>query len=127
MPIVTGFEIYYYNISDDHNNSKTFENSILSFFVSLFLMFFLIFLVRCCVSLSKNYNRKYKFRKLHNLNVNRDGINSECPICFEPVTDKFVLECNHSFNKKCLQKWVETSIENNSFRCPLCNIDYNIN
>ena len=90
-------------------------------------MCLLIQFVRCCVYLSNTYNKKRQYRKLDNLNINREGVNEECPICLETVSDKFVLECNHSFNKKCLYNWVETSIQNNSFKCPLCNIVYVIN
>ena len=87
----------------------------------------LIQIVRCCVNLSRNCNKKNQYRILDRLNVNREGVNEECPICLETVSDKFVLQCNHAFNKKCFYQWVETSIQNNSFKCPLCNVVYTIN
>ena len=135
MPIIfvtsgAGFENYYLNVSDDHfhnEDKNNAENSFISFFVALILMCLLIQLVRCCVYLSKTYNKKHQYRILDNLNVNREGVNNECPICLETISDKFVLECNHAFNKKCFYQWVETSIQNNSFKCPLCNVDYEIN
>lgn len=136
MPIVfltnaVGLENYYLNISDDddiHNEDKSNpKNYIFSFFISIILMCSLIQLLRCCVYLSNTYKKKNQYRILDTLNVNIDGVNDECPICMETVSDKFVLECNHAFNKKCFYQWVETSIENGSFKCPLCNIVYTIN
>ena len=121
-------ENYYYNITnDDNNHSETIEQTLVSFFVSLCFMCLLIQIVRCCVNLSRNYNKKNQYRILDRLNVNREGVNEECPICLETVSDKFVLQCNHAFNKKCFYQWVETSIQNNSFKCPLCNVVYTIN
>lgn len=133
MPIVfvtnaVGLENYYLNISDDDINEDkgNAEKSFFSFFIALALMCLLIQIVRLCVYLSKKYNKKFQYRILDNFNVNNEGVNNECPICLETVSDKFVLECNHAFNKKCFYQWVETSIENNSFKCPLCNVRYNI-
>ena len=129
VPNAAGLEFHYYNISDDDNNhhGETIEQSLVSFFVSLCFMCLLIQIVRCCVYLSRNYNKKNQYRILDKLNVNREGVNEECPICLESVSDKFVLQCNHAFNKKCFYQWVETSIQNNSFKCPLCNVVYTIN
>ena len=128
VPNAVGLEFHYYNISDDDNNhGETIEHSIMSFFVSIFLLCLLIQVVRCFSFLSRQYNKKQKIRRLDNLNVNREGANNECPICLETVSEKFVLECNHAFNKNCLYNWVETSLQNNSFKCPLCNVVYTIN
>lgn len=130
IPNAVGLEFHYYNITDDDDNNydgASIKNSILSFFASIFLLFLFIQFVRCCVFLSDSYSKKQKFRRLNNLNIRREGVNNECPICLDTVNDKFVLECNHAFNKKCFYQWVETSIENNCFKCPLCNVVYTIN
>lgn len=132
MPVVTfsnGVELknYYYNNTNDDNYNTTIEHSLVSFFVSLCFMCLLIQVVRCCVKLSRKYNKKNQYRILDRFNVNREGVNEECPICLETVSEKIVLHCNHAFNKKCFYQWVETSIQNNSFKCPLCNVVYTIN
>ncbi len=48
----------------------------------------------------------------------------DCSICFEKVSCKeFVrkLNCNHSFHKKCIDRWLVNSIKNdNSPSCALC-------
>ena len=133
VPNTVGLEFHYYNFTDDddynHENYKnqTIQQSFASFLISFILICFLIQLVRCCVSITQGHNKKLKFRRLNHLNVSREGVNDQCPICFDPISDKFVLECGHAFNKNCLYSWVETSIENNSFKCPLCNTVYTIN
>ena len=42
-----------------------------------------------------------------------------CCICLETITkNKSLLECNHIFHKKCLEKWKKKT--ENEFNCPLC-------
>lgn len=41
-----------------------------------------------------------------------------CPICLDAYNSKdkvLILKCSHLFHKKCLQKWIEKSIN-----CPIC-------
>lgn len=45
----------------------------------------------------------------------------DCPICFEPVVSKQVIEilkCNHSFHRNCLNEW----INHGGGTCPMCRI-----
>jgi len=133
FPNAVGLEFHHYNITYDGTviGGASIKISILSFFAAEFFfwgsMFLFIQFVRCCVFLSDSYSKKQNFRRLNNLNIRREGVNNECPICLDTVNDKFVLECNHAFDKKCLYQWVETSIKNNCFNCPLCNVVYTIN
>jgi hypothetical protein len=39
----------------------------------------------------------------------------ECSICYEEIKDKISLECNHSFCKECIYRWVVKS-----GTCPMC-------
>ncbi len=43
----------------------------------------------------------------------------ECPICYEYLKNYIILECNHKYCLKCLNR----QIEHNLFKCPLCRID----
>lgn len=48
--------------------------------------------------------------------------NCECSICLEKYTSgtyKRTLDCNHSYHKKCIDKWFK-----NSTFCPLCKKEY---
>lgn len=41
-----------------------------------------------------------------------------CPICLDPmavVNENYKLNCNHTFHKECLQRWLETKNI-----CPMC-------
>lgn len=52
-------------------------------------------------------------------------IGEDCVICSEPFkigVYKRVLEnCNHTFHKKCIDKWFCT---NNNMNCPICRTEY---
>lgn len=52
------------------------------------------------------------------------GSNNECSICLENLdlsalasnlNNIYTLDCNHSFHKNCITKWLETKLT-----CPLC-------
>lgn len=51
--------------------------------------------------------------------------NEECSVCFEKYKIneyKRTLEnCNHTFHKKCVDKWLTT---NDNFSCPCCRTNY---
>lgn len=118
-------KIEYYNHTD-YDYSK--KNDFYSFFLIMFLLILFFNIVRFCVFLAHTYKKKYLFSKLNNFNHNVPGVNAECPICMELVdSDNFVLYCTHAFHKRCLYQWVNTSMTNNSFKCPLCNVIYEIN
>ncbi len=40
----------------------------------------------------------------------------ECAICLEELTDKYEIECKHSFHTKCIVNW----FRNGNKECPLC-------
>jgi hypothetical protein len=44
----------------------------------------------------------------------------DCPICFESTNNQIVdtLKCDHSFHRKCLNKWIQHGGET----CPMCRI-----
>ena len=44
----------------------------------------------------------------------------ECSICMEPLTDPKVLNCLHTFCKKCLQGVYNNSGRSGNLRCPTC-------
>lgn len=47
-----------------------------------------------------------------------------CPICISDVSPNEyirVLECNHTFHKKCIDKWIKKCIlDESKMRCPMC-------
>jgi hypothetical protein len=43
-----------------------------------------------------------------------------CEICYEKIKNKFVTECNHTFCKKCIEKWCENYNNN----CPKCRKEF---
>ena len=51
--------------------------------------------------------------------------NDHCAICLEeykPGTYKRTISCNHTFHKKCIDKWFKKS---NNFNCPICRKNHN--
>ena len=50
----------------------------------------------------------------------------ECTICYDDEYNQFVqLECKHIFHKVCLNKAIDTALnENNFFKCPYCSTKY---
>ena len=40
----------------------------------------------------------------------------ECPICYEDMEGKCILNCNHSLCKKCLYRWLLKEKKT----CPMC-------
>lgn len=55
----------------------------------------------------------FKIYKLGESNIIRDY---KCSICLDSKTELIsTLYCNHSFHKKCIMKWLETSNV-----CPIC-------
>ena len=52
------------------------------------------------------------------------GENSQCPICMEEIHTRNAktLDCNHTFHKKCLNKW---KMEGNR-SCPMCREPFDL-
>lgn len=50
----------------------------------------------------------------------------KCNICYDTEYRQFsILECNHVFHKKCLEKAIDESLkESHTFNCPYCNKKY---
>jgi len=50
--------------------------------------------------------------------------NIDCSICYEKVkSSEYIreLNCNHSFHKKCIDKWLLLSMKNReNINCPIC-------
>ena len=53
-----------------------------------------------------------------------------CSICLEKISnDIYTLDCNHSFHKECITKWMNQCEENTNkkiFSCPLCRNEVDI-
>jgi len=55
-----------------------------------------------------------------------NDVKDECPICINnyKINEGIrILPCNHTFHKKCVDKWFKKS----SFTCPTCRKDFNKN
>jgi len=54
-------------------------------------------------------------------------INETCSICFDEFKEnefkRSLDECNHTFHKKCIDKWFRKN--SSSMNCPLCRKNYN--
>lgn len=51
------------------------------------------------------------------------GCSKECPVCFEEINKNnlvYELDCNHTFHKKCLSKWLVNKIPTKKLTCPMC-------
>lgn len=58
----------------------------------------------------------YKAKKDGFCLVHSKSSKPECSICYEAMTDPFMLPCLHGYCKGCLVKWIET-LKNT---CPMC-------
>lgn len=55
-----------------------------------------------------------------------DKENNTCPICYDLVYPPVILNCNHSFCKKCLDSYDKKKEYNSKqMECPLCRKEYN--
>jgi E3 ubiquitin-protein ligase RHA2 len=71
---------------------------------------------------------------LNNLDIKKyrrcNKQNIECSICCENVKNtEYIreLNCNHTFHKKCIDKWLLCSMkEYEDVRCPICRTNINI-
>ena len=52
-----------------------------------------------------------------------DNLSDTCSICLEDTSDTCLLNCNHSFCKKCIEKMYEKT---NNQTCPYCRSELNI-
>ena len=140
----SGFS-YVYNYSNEYDSNNTateFKFYILVAFLICFACLILPYAVeicrliknKCCIKL-KIECMKFKsincFKcKLKWLNIknkiypeSNDNIDNEtCTICLnENDTSSTILKCQHTFHKQCINKWIDTSIQNNTdILCPLC-------
>ena len=72
----------------------------------------------------KNQLNKRYIKKLNKENLERYNISdSQCSICLETIhnKNKIVLDCGHSFDISCIQKWTASQISfGKKPECPLC-------
>ena len=64
--------------------------------------------------------RKAKIKKIKYHKVKEEN-EAECPICLESLNKgeyEKVLECKHTFHKKCIDRWFK---KDNDF-CPMCRL-----
>jgi hypothetical protein len=73
--------------------------------------------------LNKSYIKKLNEE---NLNKHTNMCHTECSICLEQINNKkkIVLDCGHTFDTSCLQKWTSTQVSaGKKPECPLCRGD----
>lgn len=76
---------------------------------------------------NNNLNKSY-IKKLNkeNLNKHTNMCHTECSICLEEINSKkkIVLDCGHTFDTSCLQKWTSSQVSaGKKPECPLCRGD----
>ena len=83
--------------------------------------------------IENNYYEKNKETSLYDrfiiiygiINQNRTPINTECPICLDPIKkDVCILHCNHGYHANCMKKYMNS--DNYNKECPLCRKTINI-
>lgn len=84
--------------------------------------------ISCCVdvNISKHHTRKCKNHPRH-FHAERKQwycslhlpVGEECPICFEDIhrNNIVTLDCDHTFHRSCLRKWLTSD---NARNCPNC-------
>jgi len=73
--------------------------------------------------LNKSYIKKLN---KENLNKHTNMCHTECSICLEEINNKkkIVLDCGHTFDISCLQKWTSSQVSvGKKPECPLCRGD----
>lgn len=55
--------------------------------------------------------------------MNFEPINTECPICLNPLSEPCTIGCWHLFCKPCIGEWLN-SYSYNSDKCPVCRKKY---
>lgn len=71
-----------------------------------------------CVSRTNDIKKLGKYQKIK---PNDPTLNEDCSICLDKFNVGFykrILECGHSFHKKCVDKWLKTHTT-----CPICRKD----
>lgn len=59
------------------------------------------------------------------INQNKTPINTECPICLDPIKkDVCILHCKHGYHGNCMKKYMNS--DNYNKECPLCRKTINI-
>ena len=128
MPVVGYTDLQIYNNTNNSSKDDITNNIfivIIFLFVSytLFKCFYFFYLKK------KNNITDIDVQKyLNELETEKEQqINFECPICLETLDDDenlHIIQCNHAYHKECLEKWIQTSVKNRYYKCPLCNIEY---
>lgn len=75
-------------------------------------------------------NNRYNLKKLDIKPYRRCIQESNCCICFENIkSNEYIreLNCNHTFHKKCIDKWLLYSMKSKEYiSCPVCRSVINI-
>ena len=111
-----------------NNTNYSSKDEITIDLLCLVISFFLLLtLVKCFVFISNCRKlKKTNYIDHFGLHYEEEQINFECPICLEIIDDTNVciIDCKHAYHKECLEKWIQTSVKNRYYKCPLCNIEY---
>ena len=116
LPIFTIFGIYLY--VDFKDKLCVFE-----LFVNIKKI---IYLFKYCFSNCFGYIDKIeRKKKLNNIVTIENGVfdmNTTCSICLDNTDiNNIILECRHTFHKKCINDWVNQCINNYiTPQCPIC-------
>ena len=75
---------------------------------------------------SLTVNLKNKENKEKTLNYMRENIietvnHGMCCICLDDITNVSVTQCGHKYCQECIEKFINTTMRNNQFKCPQCN------
>lgn len=139
--------IYEYDYSQDTYTTTNNRKKILFIFIGVAICFFIIiilYIYDSCYYFKYNYNINcekiknisnikciyckikcinYKNKILPN-NIDDSDNDNDCVICLNNNDNKSItLLCNHRFHGKCINQWIQTSIDsNNIIHCPLCRV-----
>lgn len=136
------YEYNYSNEYDSSNSNKAFKFYIFIAFLICFVCLLLPYTAELCGNIKNKWCVKLKIEcmriksincykcKLNWFNIknkinpdSNDTIDNEiCTICLSDNNNvSTTLNCHHTFHNQCINKWIDTSMQNNSdILCPLC-------
>jgi hypothetical protein len=73
---------------------------------------------RCEATTLKGRRCKKKKSDEHFCNIHiPESFPDNCPVCYNDIQEKVILECNHVFCDECIYKWI---CRNDCCTCPIC-------